>query len=141
MTLPLPRYLFDASALINLVRGRMRPRQLTRLVDSDTLRLPGRVAQEIRRRDDQIKDWVNQHPNAIIRETPVNTAELERIAVDYAHLLGQSRRGADAVLVAMALHYGNQGIIVTDDGGIQAVCFEEGIPYLTSPAFRHREGL
>ena len=141
MNLPLPRYLFDASALINLVRGGRRPRQLTRLVDSGTLRLPGRVAQEIRRRDDQIKDWVNQHPDAIIRETHVNTAELERIAIDHARLLGQSRRGADAVLIAMALHYGDQGITVTDDGGIQAVCFEEGIPFLTSPAFRLREGL
>ena len=141
MTLPLPRYLFDASALINLVRGGRRPRQLTRLVDSGTLRLPGRVAQEIRRRDDQIRDWVNQHPDAIIRETRVNTAELERIAIDHARLLGQSRRGADAVLVAMALYYGDQGITVTDDGGIQAVCFEEGIPFLTSPSFRIREGL
>ncbi len=141
MTLPLQRYLFDTSALINLVRGGVRTQRLSRLVESGALRLPGRVAKEIRRRDDRLKDWVERNRDTIIRETTENTAELERIAREYSGILGRSRRGADPVLIAMALYYGEQGILVTDDGGIQAVCFEEGIPFLTSPAFRRREGL
>lgn len=145
MTAPLWRYLFDTSALVNLVNAgnagvRVHVRVLTGLVNTGVLHLPERVAKEIRRRDDRLKHWVERHPEAVIRETTENTVELERVARAHRDVLGPSRRSADAVLVAMALYYPDW-TVVADDTGIQAACFREGLQCLTSLAFRRVQGL
>lgn len=140
MTAPLWRYLFDTSALVNLVNADVRVRVLTGLADTGVLRLPERVAKEIRRRDDRLKDWVERHPEAVIRATTENTAELERVARAHRDVLGPSRRSADAVLVAMALYYRDR-TVVADDTGIQAACFREGLQCLAFQTFRRVQGL
>ena len=141
MASPPRRYLFDASALINVYKDGLRARQLTSLAKSGKLRVPKRVAKEIRRRDDRLKSWVNNHPEAVITETNENTAQLERIMREYSQELGTSRRSADHVIVAMGLHYREQRVVVTDDAGIQAACFREDLRFLPFQAFRHVESV
>lgn len=143
MTLQLQRYLFDTSALINLVRsGRVRVPRLTRLADSGALRLPNRVAKEIRKRDDQLKRWVDSHPEFCIHENDTNTSELQRILQEHGNQFTKTGRLADAVVVAMAISFQEQGmVVISDDTGIQTVCHLEDIRCLPSGVFRRIESL
>lgn len=142
----LPRYLADTSALLNLVGtsgSPLRPRDLTLLLSQGRLKIPEAVAREIRKKDDRLKAWVDRHkPRCVLRATNENIAELSRISRDYKQYLGDKVGAGDPIVICMATYYsGSWFLALTDDGGIQAVCVLEKIPYVTSSAFCRLEGL
>lgn len=137
-------YLSDTCALVNLVepRGPLRIRQLSRLARFGMLKIPRAVARELRRRDDRLKNWIERGAaGTIVESTADNSAELERISRQYADFLGSTRCAADAVVLAMAVYYRQAGwVVLTDDSGVQAACFREGLPSLPSATFRRLFG-
>ena len=142
----LPRYLADTSALLNLVgtsASPLRPKNLTPLLDQGRLRIPEAVAREVRQKDDRLKAWVDRHKQrCVLRATNENIVELARISRDYKQYLGDKAGAGDPIVVCMATYYkGSWFLALTDDGGIQAVCVLEKIPYVTSGAFCRLEGL
>lgn len=142
----LPRYLADTSALLNLVgisKSPLRLKNLTSLLSQDRLKIPEAVAREIRKKDDRLKIWADRHKTrCVLRATNENIAELSRISRDYKRYLGDRVGAGDPIVICMAMYYRESWFLVlTDDGGIQAVCVLEKIPYVTSSAFCRLEGL
>jgi hypothetical protein len=140
------KYLADTSALLSLVAGGRAParvRNLTRLVGERRMRLPESVGRELRRKDDPVKDWVNRHwTECIIPATNQNTAELVRISRDYRRYLGDDPSAADPLVVCMGIYFRDSSwLVLTDDGGIQAVCLFENLRFVTSQSLRVIEGI
>jgi hypothetical protein len=140
------KYLADASALLNLVAGGRAPtrvRSLTKLVGERRMRLPESVGRELRRRDDAVKNWVNRHWfDCVISATNQNTTQLVRISRDYRRYLGDDPSAADPLVVCMGIYYKDSSwIVLTDDGGIQAVCLFEDLRFVTSSSLRAIEGI
>jgi hypothetical protein len=139
------KYIADTSALITLVASSAptRTRNLTRLVEAGRLRVPEPVAREIRRREGKLKQWVDRHsPDCIQRATDDNIRDLADICRTYAHLLGEKAGAADPIVVCFARYFRQaRWTVLTDDGGIQAVCLKEAIPCIPSAGFRRLESM
>jgi rRNA maturation endonuclease Nob1 len=115
-------------------------RSLTPLAREGRLVIPNAVARELRRRQDSIREWVDRHTECRLPETNENMVQLPRIMSGYADFIGSSG-GADPSVIAMGLYYRDTYTVVTDDGGIQAVCYREALAFLTSAAFRRLENV
>ena len=139
-------YLPDANGVINLLRDGVRARTLNKLGDANQLKVVDGVARELRGRDGKAKSWVDSRPQYVVDATRNDriVAEMERLAKAYGHLFTVTARAADPILVATACFYRDTDpcrTIVTDDGGVQAVCLHEGIAFAPFKAFRRLMGI
>jgi rRNA-processing protein FCF1 len=75
-----------------------------------------------------------------MRENSENTVHFQSMAVKYRQLIGESTRAADPMVLALAIYLKNCAVL-TDDDGLSAACFAEGIASIRLGAFRKLEGL
>jgi hypothetical protein len=144
MSGPSPRWLPDSSSVINLLRDGVKTRALTDLCRRNEMRVVDAVARELQGLDGRAKAWVNA--NAAFHLAPVDAVlkEVARISVGYRSMFTVTASAADPVLVATACYHrasNTPWVVVSDDGGVQAVCFLEGLSFLTFGAFRKVVGI
>jgi Domain of unknown function (DUF4411) len=135
------QYLGDASSLITLFNQKTSVRKLSALVTSGRLRIPKRVAAELKRQPDKVNYWITSHPEIVILERSEHLRELDRILRTYSQELTSTPSAADPVIIAMALFFNGARVVLTDDAGIQIVCVRENLRFLPVQAFRRAEGI
>lgn len=137
--IPDNKYIADSSSLITLISSkssRGRPRDLGRLLRQGRLKVPDAVKRELDNQKDRLADWLRRNPDCVQRSTDENTVDVARIATQHRGLIGDKPGAADPVVVAMGIYYRAAGwTVLTDDGGVQAACYLEGVRFLTVGAF------
>lgn len=134
-------YLADSSSLISLFNRKFNIRVLNKLVADGRLKVPNRVAAELKRQNDTLGIWIKSHGNCIIKESNENIKDFSRIARQYSDVLTETRSAADPVVVAMGLFFRDARLVVSDDAGIQLACAREGVRCLPLSAFMRATGL
>jgi rRNA maturation endonuclease Nob1 len=116
-------------------------RRLNRLADEGVLKVPTRVANELRKERDKVGLWVESHRECWIRETAENMKEFDRVVRVYGSLLTETSSAADPTVVALGVYFRDSRTVVSDDAGIQVACAHEGLICLPLPAFMKLVGL
>ena len=130
-------FIVDASSMITLFHRKVSVRKLNSLVDDGRLKIPRRVAAELKNTNDKCGIWVRNHIDQVsIRETTDNVRDLARILTSYKDTLTTGKNSADGVIVAMGLHFKGTRTVVSDDVGIQTACHKEDLHCLPVAVFR-----
>lgn len=112
MAIGIPRYSIDSSALIHAYRRAYPPSVLPSLWDD---RLPGLIANgsliaskevlnELKKKDDELFEWCQNHPNMFIELDDEQQAAMGQIMGKYPKLVDTSKgkSGADPFVIALA---------------------------------------
>lgn len=130
----------DANVLIQLMRSKPAMKTLERLGTENRLRIIDDVRREcIKRPDTKTSDWVKSHPQFTLTPVDEVMTHMTRLAKSYGLLFSTEGKAADPMLVATACYYREsepRRIVITDDHGVQAVCWIERLEFLTPGAFR-----
>jgi hypothetical protein len=147
-------YVIDTSALIDLWY-RYPPTtfdslwvKIEGLVREGRLCCPGQVLAEIRRRDDELRDWLEKRKDRmVLREEASVFNQAHRIVANHKGLVDHLRSGpqADPFVIALAKSLG--WAVVTSERtkgtgavNIPSVCKAESVPCLDLVQFFAKEG-
>lgn len=147
-------YVIDTCALIDLwyryppVTFASLWTKIDGLVQEGRLRCPGQVLAEIRRRDDEICEWLEKRKDRVVlREDVVVFNHAQRLVSKHKGLVDYSRTGpqADPFVIALAKSLGWTVVTSERTKGIGAVnipsvCGAEGVAWLDLLRLFAREG-
>ena len=130
----------DSNGVIDLLSKGVRPKVLDDLCRKNRPRIVDGVARELRRyAGGQSARFVNRNKAAIYTPVQAVLDEITRLAHAHVDLFSTDGKAADPTLVATAIYYHGAVtpyLVVSDDHGVQAVCFLESVPFIPCRAYR-----
>lgn len=130
----------DTNGVIELIQKGVRTRLLDQLCDDNRLKIVDAVARELKQfASGDAAKWVARNPNAVFAPTQEALDEIARLSRQHGDLFTATGKAADPALVATGLFWQQRGrspLVVTDDHGVQAVCFLERVEFVPSKAYR-----